>query len=73
MLKLFVLAPTYSRLATTLGSGGLNFRVRNENGCDPSDKAPEQNFLTHSVGWELAKRDVPPFAKPPTHNFQTLF
>lgn len=38
-----VLAPTYSPLASTIGSRGLNFRVRKENGCDPSDKAPTQN------------------------------
>ena len=39
----FVLAPSYSRLSTTIASGGLNCRVRNENGCDPSDKALAQN------------------------------
>jgi len=27
---------------STIGSGRLNCRVRNENGCDPSDKAPTQ-------------------------------
>ena len=32
------LASTYSRPKTTIGSRGLNFRVRNENGCDPSDE-----------------------------------
>jgi len=37
-----VLAPTYSPLASTIGSGGLNCRVRNENGCTPSDEAPTQ-------------------------------
>ena len=36
-------AITYSRLATTIGAGGLNFRVRNENGCDPTAEAPAQN------------------------------
>ena len=38
-----VLAPSYSCLSTTIASGGLNCRVRNENGCTPSDKAPTQN------------------------------
>ncbi len=33
---------TYSPLTSTIGSSGLNFRVRNENGCDPTDKPPEQ-------------------------------
>ena len=28
------------RLRSTLGDGGLNFRVRNENGWTPSAKAP---------------------------------
>jgi hypothetical protein len=43
-IKNFVLAPTYSCLTTTIGAGELNCRVRNENGCDLSAKAPEQNF-----------------------------
>ena len=37
--KLSVLATTYSRTrraSTTIGAGGLNFRVRNENGCTPA-------------------------------------
>ena len=38
-----VLAPTYSRLSTTIGAGGLNYRVRNENGCDPTAEAPARN------------------------------
>ena len=37
-----VLAPTYSPLASTIGSGGLNCRVRNEDGCTPADEAPTQ-------------------------------
>ena len=37
-----VLAATYSPLASTIGTTGLNFRVRNENGCDPSVKPPTQ-------------------------------
>ncbi len=43
LFKHSVLAPTYSPLASTIGSRGLNCRVRKENGCDPSDKAPTQN------------------------------
>ena len=46
---LSVLATSYSRLSTTIASRGLNCRVRNENGCDPSDKAPEQNFQTQKI------------------------
>ena len=34
------LATTYSPLASTIGSRELNFRVRNGNGCDLSDKSP---------------------------------
>ncbi len=37
-----MLALTYSPLSSTIGAGGLNFRVRNENGCDPAAKAPAQ-------------------------------
>lgn len=44
-----MLAPTYSPLASTIGSRGLNCRVRKENGCDPSDKAPTQNIQRISV------------------------
>jgi hypothetical protein len=29
---------------STIGDGGLNFRVRNENGWTPSAKAPTLNF-----------------------------
>ena len=44
MIEEFVLAPSYSRLSTTIASTGLNCRVRNENGCNPTDEAPEQNL-----------------------------
>ena len=44
-----VLAPSYSRLSTTIASGGLNCRVRNENGCTPSDEAPTQKAQKLSV------------------------
>ena len=44
----FVLATSYSCLATTIASTGLNCRVRNENGCDTSDKSPERNFQQYS-------------------------
>jgi hypothetical protein len=43
-----VLAPTYSCLATTIGSDGLNYRVRDENGCTPIDKAPTRNTQRHA-------------------------
>ena len=46
MFENFVLAPSYSRLSTTIASTRLNYRVRNENGCDPSDEAPEQKEQT---------------------------
>src|SRR3989344_7021737 len=42
LLELSVLAPSYSRLSTTIASRGLNCRVRNENGWDPSDEALAQ-------------------------------
>src|SRR3989338_9767728 len=38
-----VLAPSYSCLTTTIASTRLNYRVRNENGCDPGDKALARN------------------------------
>ena len=44
-----MLAPAYSPLASTIGSGRLNCRVRNENGCTPSDEAPTQNARRHSA------------------------
>ena len=58
-LENFVLAVSYSRLATTIASTGLNFRVRKENGCDPSDKPPEQNFedqMKTSGPWATEER-----------------
>lgn len=42
-IKYSVLAPSYSRLATTIASTRLNCRVRNENGCFPSDEALAHN------------------------------
>ncbi len=41
-IPLFVLAATYSCLATTIGADGLNCRVRNENGCNTVAKPPGQ-------------------------------
>lgn len=35
-----MLAPSYSRLATTIASEELNFCVRNENRCTLFDEAP---------------------------------
>ena len=46
-----MLAPSYSRLATTIASRGLNCRVRNENGCGPSDEA-----LAHNTEMNLILR-----------------
>jgi hypothetical protein len=40
---LFWRSPTLP-YTSTIGSGGLNCRVRNENGCGPTDKPPEQNI-----------------------------
>ena len=45
--RLSVPAPSYSRppiKRTTIAASWLNFRVRNENGCDPTAKAPEQKI-----------------------------
>ncbi len=50
IFALFVLATSYSCLATTIASGGLNCRVRNENGCGPSDKSPGQKEQLFSAG-----------------------
>ena len=41
LFKHYVLAISYFPLASIIASTGLNFRVRNENGCDPSDESPE--------------------------------
>jgi hypothetical protein len=42
--KLKVGAYLLSPLRSTIGGSGLNFRVRNENGCTPTPKAPTLNF-----------------------------
>src|SRR3989338_10983276 len=55
-----VLAPTYSRLSTTIGAGGLNFRVRKENGCDPTAEAPARSAQACLRRYELR------FVDPPT-------
>jgi hypothetical protein len=41
VIELTVLAATYFPLASIIGDGELNFRVRNGNGCDPSAKPPK--------------------------------
>ena len=43
-IKCSVLAPTYSPLSSTISTTRLNFRVRNENGCDPRVEAPKQTI-----------------------------
>ena len=43
-IQYIVLAPAYSPLSSTIGTTRLNFRVRNENGCDPRVEAPKQNI-----------------------------
>ncbi len=43
---LFWRSPTLP-YTSTIGSGGLNCRVRNENGCGPTDKPPEQNIQSN--------------------------
>src|SRR5690349_17199047 len=35
---------------STIGSGGLNFRVRDGNGCDPSDIATGNSLKAHTKG-----------------------
>jgi len=61
-----MLAPSYSRLATTIASEKLNCRVRNGNGCTLFDEAPTYNIriyipvfenepILHSnevIGWD---------------------
>ena len=39
-----VLAATYFPLASIIGTTELNFRVRNENGCDLRVEPPKPNF-----------------------------
>ena len=39
-----MLAASYSPLASTIATTELNFRVRNENGCDPGVKPPTQKI-----------------------------
>ncbi len=41
---LYVGAYLISPLRSTIGDGSLNCRVRNENGCTPSAKAPTYNI-----------------------------
>ena len=50
VIKFFVLASTYSPLTSTIGTTVLNFRVRNEIGCDHCVKTPTQKiqFLLNS-------------------------
>ena len=42
--RLKVGAYLLSHLRSTIGDGGLNFRIRNENGWTPSAKAPTFNL-----------------------------
>jgi hypothetical protein len=37
---------------STIGANELNFRVRNENGCDPIAKAPAQSMQFNSTRTE---------------------
>ena len=44
---------------STIGGSGLNFRVRNENGCTPNPKAPTlriQSYLTAYHIFECRER-----------------
>ncbi len=41
-IQYIVLAAAYSPLSSTIGSRGLDFRVRNGNGYYPTDKPPKQ-------------------------------
>jgi hypothetical protein len=40
-----ILAATYFPLASIIGSSGLNGRVRNENGCDPTDMTTRKRLI----------------------------
>ena len=40
--------PTLPQLRSTIGDGELNCRVRNENGCTPSAKAPTYKIRIES-------------------------
>ena len=44
LIEYFVLATSYSPFSSTIASTELNFRVRNENGCDLCDKSPKQKI-----------------------------
>src|SRR3989344_5362674 len=59
-----VLAASYSPLSSTIASTGLNCRVRNENGCDPSDKPPERNFQRTAVETKSDKKVRKQYATP---------
>ena len=43
-IESILLAATYSPLTSTIGTTKLNFRVRNENGCDLGVKPPTQKI-----------------------------
>ena len=54
-------AATYSptsNACSTIGSGGLNCRVRDGNGCDPTDKATGKR-----AGGGTGRPDRPPYVK----------
>ena len=46
-----MLAMTYSPFKeSTIGASGLNFRVRNENGCTPTAEPP--TYKTHQLNFK---------------------
>ena len=64
---------------STIGAGGLNGRVRNGNGCDPSAMVTGMNLSKNGVdprrilfkAWS-ARRRAPRQSEPKTATFQTL-
>ena len=49
-------AASYSptgRPSSTIGAGGLNYRVRDGNGCDPSAIATGNSFAANNCVWRI--------------------
>lgn len=56
--------PTLPQLRSTIGDGRLNCRVRNENGCTPSAKAPTYKIRIESwVFLILGYSETMPFSE----------
>ena len=67
-LKTLVGADLLSLKRSTIGAGGLNFRVRNGNGCTPTARAPTHSFQLFNCKISHRRTGVPyrncaPFAE----------